>query len=234
MSTILREKVSDELKAIRQQMTDYHDAVNFMNQQFEDLKNVIDLKSKIITKLETDNASLQASVKDISARLNLTEQHMRESNLEINGIPEHKSENLVNTIVQLSKTIDCSLRDDDILNVTRVAKLSNTNDRPRCVIAKLRSPRHRDSILAAVTTFNKRNQNDKLNSHHLGIGGSRVPVYVAEHLTPNNKSLHAATRQKAKEQGYKFVWIRNGRIFVRKTEACQAILIKSLDSLKAM
>nr|XP_026489850.1 uncharacterized protein LOC113396210 [Vanessa tameamea] len=157
---------------------------------------------------------------------------MRESNLEINGVPEHKTENLVNTIGQLAKTVNVNLLDDDIIQVTRVAKLRNDSNRPRTVIARLRTPRHRDILLAAVQTFNKKNKDEKLNSHHLGFGGTRSPVYVAEHLTPSNKSLHAATRAKAKELNYRFTWVRNGRIYVRKNESSQAILIRNTDSIK--
>lgn len=48
------------------------------------------------------------------------------------------------------------------------------------------------------------------------------------------KSRHAATRIKAREMSYKFVWVRNGRIFVRKTVEDQAIVIKNLDSLNLL
>lgn len=118
------------------------------------------------------------------------------------------------------------------MHVTRVAKLDRDTGRPRTVIAKLRSPRHCDILLAAVQGYNKKNQEHKLSSHHLGLGGTKCPVYVAEHLTPANKSLHAEARRKAKESDYKFVWIRNGRIFARKNETSQALLIRSSESVK--
>ena len=64
------------------------------------------------------------------------------------------------------------------------------------------------------------------------MGGPRKSVYVSEHLSPANKSLHAAARLKAKELNYKFTWIRNGRIFVRKDESSEFILIRNTESLK--
>lgn len=137
-------------------------------------------------------------------------------------------------IAQIAKTVDCKVLDDDVYHVTRVAKLNKEGDRPRTVIVKLRSPRHRDAMLAAVAKFNKSNPKSKLSSQHLGIAGSPKPIFVAEHLTPANKSLHAAARLKAKKESYKFVWVRNGRIYVRKDEYSPALLIRNLDSLDMM
>ncbi|KAL4720051.1 hypothetical protein ACJJTC_009985 [Scirpophaga incertulas] len=108
------------------------------------------------------------------------------------------------------------------------------NNRPRSIITKLRSPRQRDALLAAVASFNKQNPKNKLNSTHLGHEGLSTPVFVAEHLTPTNKSLHAAARLKSRDLSYKFVWVRNGRVYVRKDEFSQAIQIKNIDSLKHM
>lgn len=50
-------------------------------------------------------------------------------------------------------------------------------------------------------------------------------------LSPTNKSLHAATRLKAKEKGYKHVWIRGGRIYIRKTDDSEYRIIRDMDSL---
>lgn len=156
---------------------------------------------------------------------------MRDSNLEIVGVPEFRNENLPSTVLQLAKVVDIDISDDDIVHVTRIAKINRQSDRPRSILVKLRSPRKRDILLAAVTKFNKKNPKDKLSSQHLGLGGPGVPVFVAEHLTPENRSLHAAARIKAKGLAYKFIWVRNGRIFVRKDETSQAIAIRCMDSL---
>ncbi|CAK1554363.1 unnamed protein product [Leptosia nina] len=66
-------------------------------------------------------------------------------------------------------------------------------------------PEIRDTVLAAVITFNKKagNNTEKLNTSHLGISGSKYPIFVGEHLTSSQKQLHAKARLRAKELGYK-------------------------------
>ncbi|CAH0715998.1 unnamed protein product, partial [Brenthis ino] len=223
------ELVTTHLNTINEQTTGFHECMTFINTQFEEMKAAMAKKSTIIDNLKNENDQLNVTVKDLNTRLNIVESYLRECNVEVNGIPEHRTENLVNTMVQLGQVVKNPLSSDDIQHVTRVAKLNKNSDKPRSVIVKLCTTKHLDAFLAAVAQFNKKNPTDKLNSHYLGIGGSCAPIYVSEHLTPGSKSLHAAARLKAKHMKYRFTWIRNGKIYVRKDEFSQALLIKSED-----
>lgn len=191
-------------------------------------------KNEIINNLVTKNENLSSLVQNLQERLCQVEQNARVTNIEISGIPEKKFENLVKTVEQLGNIVENPIIESEILHVTRVAKLNKDNSRPRSVIVKLSSQRRRDELLAAVSKFNKKNKDDKLNTAHLGIGGRREPVFVSEHLTLSNKQLHAAARKRSKEVGWKFVWVRDGRVFVRKSEQSPAIYIKNEDSLKVI
>lgn len=231
MQHTIRSLVSEQLNHITGQFNELRESMTFFNKQYEEMKLNLESKTAIIEELQSDNQKLKSTLKNVSQSLNQVEQNMRVCNVEVSGIPENKSENLSNTFKQLAESVKASIVPDDILQVTRVAKLVKDSDRPRTVIAKLRTPRHRDIVLAAVAKFNKSNPEDKLSSKHLGYGGPRKPIFVAEHLSPDNKILHAAVRQRAREYRYKFTWVRNGRIFVRKEEFSEAILIRNLDNL---
>ncbi|XP_052757609.1 uncharacterized protein LOC128202209 [Galleria mellonella] len=234
LRSTIREMITEQLNNINQQLTNYQNSVSFLNEQFEVVRKGIENNVTTIAKLEKENAELKTTARDLSSRLCLAEQHLRESNIEIGGLVEHRSEHLPNTVVQLAKIVGSPIEDVDVMQAVRVAKINKNSDKPRSVVAKFRSPRIRDAILAAVIRYNKANPNDKLSSQHLGLGGPRVPIFISEHLTPSNKQLHAATRKKAKDLGYRFVWIRNGRIYVRKDESCQALLVRNYDSLNLM
>ncbi|CAG9137991.1 unnamed protein product [Plutella xylostella] len=243
---VIREEIRSALKStlgegaslvnkvdhISEKVSHFEASLAFYNSMYEEMKSSLDEKCTQIKNLQKDNSDLQITVKDLSDRLNSMEQHMREDNVEVNGLPENNAEILPNMVLQLAKSVNVQLKDGDVVTATRVPKMNKNADRPRSVVVKLRDTGVRDALLAAVQTFNRKNPTDKLGSQHLGIGGNRVPIYVSEHLSPANKSLHAAARHKAKEMGYKFVWVRGGRILARKTESSQAIQIRSLDSLK--
>lgn len=93
--------------------------------------------------------------------------------------------------------------------------------------------RARQTLLANVIKFNKHKQiTEKLNTSHLGFTGVKKPVFVVEHLSPTNKHLHAAARQKSKELNYKYVWVRNGQIFMRKTDTTEYIVVRNMETLQ--
>ncbi|KAL4720094.1 hypothetical protein ACJJTC_000001 [Scirpophaga incertulas] len=139
------------------------------------------------------------------------------------------------TIRRIADVVSLKLQDKDILNCTRVAHKNKDSKAPRAIVVQLISTRCRDEFYSAVSRYNRSHPKCKLGSSLLNFGGPTVPIYVSEHLSPANKSLHAAARIKARELTYKFVWVRNGRIFMRKDETSPFVHVKSektLDSLK--
>lgn len=176
--------------------------------------------------------SLQPKLSELNHKIAYMEQFARQSNVEIQGIPERRNENLMSIVKKIGNTVSCNLQETDILEFHRVAKQNTNSNRPKNIVVKLNCPRTRDNLLASVKIFNKNKHSDnKLNTSHIELPGERRPVYVTEHLSPENKKLHAATRIAAKEKNYKFVWIRNGRIFVRKDISAGHINIKTVECL---
>lgn len=223
--------ISTHLKTLETKIEDLQQSVSFMSNQYDDMKKQVDSYSEITLKLQHENQSLQSAVLDLSYKVNQMEQRARANNIEIQCVPESKNENLISIVKQLSNTVGSNIEACNIQNCTRTAKMNRNSTRPRSIILQLNSPSVRDQLLAAVIKFNKKYPTEKLNSSHLGIGGNTVPVYVCEHLSAANKLLHAATRRKAKELKYRHVWVRNGRIFVRKTDNSDYKIIYNMDCL---
>lgn len=228
-STIMKEFAY--LKSELATLSDLKNCLEFLSAEYDCLKSDLEASENKIKNLTKENISLNSKVSDLTNRLNLIEQHSRETNIEINGLPENKSENLNSIIEQLCSVVSVPLQGSDILSCTRVRKLDDSSPRPRAVIVKLPTTKHRDVILAAVTKFNKKNQTDKLSTNHLGYGTNKSPVYVSEHLSPHFKALHARTRKIARDKEYRYTWIRNGRIYVRKNDQSPAKQIKCFESL---
>lgn len=227
---------SKEFQSIKNELSSLKElkvSLEFLSGEYDRVQLELKACEVKITSLTKENVKLSDTVRDISSRLSLMEQHSRENNLEINGIPENKSENLVSIMKQLSNTLSIPLNENDIIMSTRVRKLDPNNKKPRAIIVKLLNTRTRDNVLAAVSKFNKANPTEKLHTGHLGYGGAKSPVFLSEHLSPHLKTLHAQTRQKARETGYKYVWVRNGRVFIRKDENSPAQQVKNVESLPA-
>lgn len=217
------------------QMSDFKESLNFMSGQFDKISSELTAVNAEVKSLRKENENLRFDLNSLSTRMSQLDQISRAANIEIQCVPEYKSENVVNIVKQIGVVTNLKINDNEIFYCSRIAKLNASSVRPRCILVKFNTPRTRDSFLAAVVKYNKEHSDDKLNTSHLGIALDRKqPIYVAENLTPENKSLHAAARIRAKELKYKFIWIRGGRIYVRKTESSDTVYIKNLEVIKSL
>ncbi|CAK1589304.1 unnamed protein product [Parnassius mnemosyne] len=226
-----------DLRTIKEELSSLKDiksGLEFLSAEYDRMKKELKTSEEHIKSLSAENSNLHTKVNELSNILVLLEQYSRETNIEVNGVPESKTENLINIAKQICNTVSISTDLIESATCTRVRKMNDSNKRPRAIIIKLPSVKTRDEILAAVTQFNKKNASNKLNTGHLGYIENKSPIFVSEHLAPFFKALHARTRQVAREKQYDFVWIRNGRIFVRKNDQSPAKQIKCYDNLNRL
>lgn len=228
----LNKTLNSHLRVLNEQYSELKAGIDFINDQFESLKSDVQTHDKEIKSLRKENDFLRSELISMNGRLKLMDQLSRSSNLELQCVPEHRSENIISLLKQLGKVVNYPIIEADVLHCSRVAKMSPNSTRPRSILLKLGSPRTRDSLLAAVINYNKSHPNEKINSSTLGIDDKKTPIFVVENLSPENKSLHAAARLRAKELNYKFVWVRGGRIFMRKSESSEPIYVRDTDILK--
>lgn len=215
---------------INQLKTDFTATTDFLTAEQSDLKTRLGQKDKEIKELQYKSLELQKEIQTLSSRISTIEKISRDNNLEIQGVKEFKSENLLQLFKNICETVKSPVADADIKNCRRIAKMDPNSVRPRSILVTLSSPRHRDDLLGAVSRFNK-NSSSKLNSRHLGIEGATENVYVSEHLSPDCKRLFKDARKVGKDKGYRFVWVRRGLVYVRKNEGLPPILIKSCECL---
>ncbi|CAH0717517.1 unnamed protein product, partial [Brenthis ino] len=234
---VLSQTVSLELKSIREELTGLQSikqSLEYLSSHFDSIKQELEEAKKEITSLKKDNYDLRQVLNSQNNTINNLEREIRATNLELHCVPEHRSENLVTTIEQIGRVINVPLTEGAISKCTRIAKINKETSRPRSVLVKFSNPLLRDSFLAGVIKFNKSNPDSKLNTSHLGISGDKKPVYISEHLTSTAKDIYAATRIFAKEKQYRFVWSRNGNIYLRKSISSDVILVKSKEFLKTL
>lgn len=232
--TEIKAAIRSEFSPIKSQLNDLQKSVEFITQQYDDLLKTTNSIMDSYKTINSDTTRLSTTVVTLTERINNLEQHLRETNLEFHGVPQRKDENTVEVIKKVADIVSFKLDDRELLNCTRVASMNKDSKRPRTIVVKLCSPRRRDEFYSAVARYNKAHSNSRLSSSSLGFGGDPSIIYVSEHLSPANKALHYAARIKTKELSYKFVWVRNGRIFVRKDEISKFIHVKNQQTLDSL
>lgn len=227
----IKKEIVAQIETLKSEFTATTD---FLAEQQRDLKqDVLSMNDKI-QELESQNRKLQAELSVIKQNVKVLDKSSRSCNLEIQSIPEKKTENLLHLLKKICEVIKTPLIDSDIRSIRRVAKLNPSSDRPRNIIVTLPSERHRDAILSAARRYNKQNSSMPLNCSNIGYSGDKRSIYIVEHLSPECKEIHAAARKWAKENFYKYVWVKYGRVYVRESDTAPAILIKDLSVLNKL
>lgn len=233
MTSTIKTCIAAQFRELNRKVTDIESSLTFISDQYEDFKNEVQSLKPELQTLRAENTQLRSSVQELTNRLNQLEQMSRASNAELQCVPEKEGEDLVGLVQQLGAVMAHPVLERDITQCTRLAKLDPSKPRPRSILVKFSSPRIRDNFIAASRKYNKDHATDKLNAGHLGVvTETRTPIYVVEHLTKEIKALHAAARLRAKEIGYNIVWVKHGRVFLRKEEKEKHVLVKDMEALK--
>lgn len=228
--SLIKDTIKAELTDVINKQDDLLQSVNFCSDKitdFEKALTTIKEHMKTIEKLKAENESLKTDVKNLSSKLNDLEQYSRMNNIEIQGIPEKKDENVVKIFESVCKFLDHPI---DMTNVEAVHRVQAYNkNATKNIIVRFTNRRIKNDILLAAKT--KRSQ--------LGVTGRALPleggrVFINEHLTPENKRLLREVRLAATEKGYKYVWINNANILIRKDDRSMIRAIKTADQLLSM
>lgn len=171
------------------------------------------------------SAALPDQVLMLENKLKHMEQHARECNIEIMNLPERRGENLMTVMTTLSAVIDFKIQPNDIISIHRVPHPMQNDKRSKNVIVKFISRILRDNFIAA---FRARNG---ISTEQLSFPGMSHKIYINEHLTLHNKHLFRETRERAKTQGFKYVWVKHGTVLARKNENSPAVAIRNVHDM---
>lgn len=221
-------------RAVEQMKVDFSVTTEFIVEEHKDIRSQINEKDARIKYLESKLEKTNDCLSKLQNRLSVVEKISRDLNLEIHEVPENRGENPVALFKNLCETLKVVVSDADIRACRRVAKMNMDSKRPRNILVTLSSQRLRDTVLSAVTRFNKAHSSDKLCLAHMGLAGATSRVFVAEHLSSETKELYSLTRKFCKDNNYKFNWVRYGQIYIRKDEMSPAILVKNSETLSKL
>lgn len=197
--------------------------------QFQIKITTLEEKLNDITTLKNNYDTIQKELISTKSRCAELEQRSRIDNIELVGVTETPNENLHTVLEKIGQSINCSIKKDDYSIVHRVQPINSATNRPRNIIVKLISRTKKHEILAAAKRTKKSSKN--IGTYGLKIQGLSESLFINEHLTSDNKLLLKRTKEAAKNKGFKFVWVRNCTIYVRKNETSPAKPIKSENDI---
>lgn len=88
-----------------------------------------------------------------------------------------------------------------------------------------------NTAAVVVNITNLRAKRTRITTNDLGREGEPRNVFINEHLTKKKNQIMYEARKMKTEKDYKFLWCRNGKIFIRKNDKTNVIELKDFDDL---
>lgn len=228
--------LQDILKAIQELTNEHKTSIKEFNKSYESLndklnENTLLLKEqneKIvqyiekIDQLSTENKLLKERVQALEDKLDETDQYSRRNCVEIQGVPV-KDNDVMQTVKDVGHALGVDIEDTMVDACHTLGKKPNSNDPPGIIVKFVRR-------MDAETLLAKRRVKKDFSTRHLNLPTDR-PIYVNESLTPVRRKLLVMAREEKRKQGYKWLWVRRGNIFLRKVDNGPVFLIKCLADL---
>lgn len=200
--------MSDKFDSFGEQLKEILSEIKHMREENRELKNQnIELKNEF-TLLEN--------------LINILEQKALDNYIEIVGIPEIQNEVCVDTakLILAKFNVESSVK-----QALRVQ--SRDSKKSRKLVMEVNTSQCSSKIISS-----SKKQKPRGITFHDNWGN--VPIYVNNFLTLYNRNLLFKTKAFARETGFKYVWFKNSKLFIKKSENNKAVLIENESSLSLL
>ncbi|XP_037504898.1 uncharacterized protein LOC119380160 [Rhipicephalus sanguineus] len=199
-----------------------------LKKHVDSLESSLKFLNDLVDKLNSEKASLVAenkALKDencsLSRKVSQLEQYSRMNNVEIRGIPCTQGEDCVAVVEKIAKIIACPVTPSDLDVVHRVS----TKDKgKKNLIARFCSRAKKNDFVSKA-------RKARLCLSDIGMSNGTHPIFVNDHLTPQNKALFSRALALKKANNWKHLWTDNCQIKARKTNESRVCRISGESDL---
>ena len=204
------------LQQLVKEIRELRKSQEFLEKQYEDVKNLLKQSDGEMVRLRSENKELQRTVRELrkttsenQEAINSLEQYGQRECLEIKGLAWSQHENTNEVVVATAKKLNVNIKEDDLSVSHQLSKCNKDNPRPT-IIAHFCSRRVRHLIF---------NNKIKLQDH-------TKKIFINESLTKLNRLRFSESLKFKKANKFKFIWTKHGITFLKKTEQSSIISIR--------
>lgn len=226
-----------EIRELRQESADFRASVSSCFERLDTMENRVSaIEQRFEDRQLGTSDRLEATIAELKSQLNERDQELLLNDVVISGVPETRGENVVHIVNLIAQKLGTPIDERDIVVAERVGPLNpnriegdSAPARPRSIVVRLTRRAARTHLLSAARV--RRN----LSTTDIGAGGgsgggAQVPprkVYINERLMRSNAKLFHSAREAGKRLQFKYVWTKEGRIFVKKEDGSHVQRVRS-------
>lgn len=216
LKTVMQQ-VAQNLSMLNASNIDVKDALTKINETLVNLTGQVnDLKKRDVEKSH--------QICELDNRIQRLEQQNVNKNIEINNVAEEHLDAAA-VVKTISASVGMNISDADIESAYRIKKNNK-------IIVEFSSLTKKRELMSKIKGH--RIDANVLKGDRSDTSSNNNYIYVNDELTPHNRRLLWMAKTKAKECGWKFVWVRNGYIYARKNENSTHFIIKNTADIETI
>ncbi|CAG9822866.1 unnamed protein product [Phaedon cochleariae] len=224
-----------DVTGIKCNQTEVMDSLKFYGDKIDDFTRQMETVEVMMKDLNTAKQEilfLKNECSELRSEVQFLQQQSRAKNVEISGIPERKGEIISQVIKNVGVHLGINIVDSELDEVHRVMRHpSATNiNLPKNIVIKFSTITKRNQFIQA---YRHQKKPGKMYTIDFGIEGPKQAVFVKEHLSPYYKILYKETREFCSANQYKYCWIKDSKIFIKKDHG-RAIQVKDETTLQRL
>lgn len=226
-----KKEVFEELKSQSNQFQEFKSSLEFFSAKIDESNKVMDEIKKQYREINRENqeykalnAQLTQKVTTLESKVRDLEQYSRRDNIEISGLPKTAGEDERSILRDVGRAIGLEVNENSVVAVHRVPTYNKTRAPP--IVARFTTRDQRDAWIQAFK---------KMKTVLACDINNRFPatkIFIGEHLTPDNKQFLRKLKDACKELNIKYVWCREGKFYVRKSEGENGVRVNSVEDLQ--
>lgn len=220
-----------EMRELREESKSMKKSIDSTHEKIDEVRVLINAQREDINKclngvqlLSEENANLRRELEKVKQELCDVQQYSRRNTVDIQGVPEAKSENVMEVVKRVASALRFDLKPEMVDAVHRLAG-GGDSSRPRGIILKFVRRGDCDELLRLAKV--KRG----FSASELGVT-SEEKIYVNPSLSKAYRELLYFAKCAAREGRVRFAWYSNGKVLVRKRDGQPAIHITSRQQLR--
>ncbi|KAJ0180367.1 hypothetical protein K1T71_003771 [Dendrolimus kikuchii] len=217
------ERICSAVEDIKAQNSSIQTSMEFLSEKYESLKTQLE-------KSDLENKKNLQHIKALEQKLDKYERISRSACIEIKNVPPvtgESKQDLLLKVTSIAKQINTVIEQCDVKDIYRINTKVPSN---KIIIVDFVSVIKKEDLIYKYKHFNK--GSIKLNTDMFNYNCTRQPIFISENLSQQMKRLYYLARDYAKSNDYKYCWVTNGKIFLRKIEGAPLNWIRNETDLK--
>lgn len=225
--TVLHNTVNQSYNTIIQKMEEQQQLISTWMQKTDSKMSILESALTRIELLTVENKQLKSSLAALEIKVQNMEQNERNLFVDIVGVPVSDTPVLDTVLKVLNDGLDAKILPQHIDQCFRVKHKNNeSNTKAPVIIVKLIDSNTKRSIFK-----NKSTRKSFLTTSNLFGTSYKSQIFVNENLITAKRILFSKAANLRKENKFKFLWTKNGKILTRKDKLSPIHVIDCSDDL---